>query len=266
MILYHGTDSKNLDSILARGLLPRKFTGNKVYGGEFASNDSFTYLTRWNPVAHAYSIDENSPLILKVDVDENDLYPDEDFIERELSWESIVKTGKAWEGKISEIDVSQFKDKWWLSYNVFGSVAIREVPPEKIVDHIVLDPSDFDYHCGLGAQGNQLIPNLKDHIHIADGNHVKRCIKRLEMLFNEGWDAVKKDILRERPSLALTLPKPTEQIRVRGRRLRVLLKPTYPFYVYICDEWKENFPIKFPTLDKNFSKLVQVPLNEVGGK
>lgn len=260
VILYHGTDSKNLDSILARGLLPRKFTGNKVYGGEFSSNDSFTYLTRWNPVAHAYTIDENSPLILKVEVDETDLYPDEDFIERL----HFMATGVP--GNTSAFDITEYKDQWKLSYERFGNVAIREVPPEKIVAHTVLDPSDFDYHCGIGAQGNQLIFDIKNELHFMSGNIVKKYIKRLDLLFSEGWEAVKKDILKERPSLALTLPKPTEQIRVRGKRLRVLLKPTYPFYVYICDEWKENFPIKFPTLDTNFSKLVQVPLNEVGGK
>jgi hypothetical protein len=253
MILYHGTDSKNLDSILTRGLLSRKFTGNQVYGGEFVSNENFTYLTRWNPVAHAYSIDENSPLILKVDVDENDLYPDEDFIERL----HFMVTGKS--GNTSDFDITEYKDKWKLSYDKFGNVAIREVPPEKIISHIVLDPSDFDYHCGLGAQGNQLIPDIKNELHFMRGDSVKKYIKRLDLLFGKGWDAVKRDILKDRPSLVFTIPKPTEHIRVRGRRLRVIFKPISPHFVYICDEWQENFPIKFPTVDKNFSKLVQVP-------
>jgi hypothetical protein len=262
MILYHGTDSKNLKSILERGLLPRKDTGNIVYGGDLASNENFTYLTRWNPVAHAYSIDENKPVIIKVDIDENDLYPDEDWLERELSLDSILATGKAWRGKPSELDISSNKDKWRESYQFFGNVAIRSVPPEKIVAHVVLDPSDFMYHCGLGAQGNRMVKDLKDQINFVDPLVVQKNLYRLELLFTKGWEAVKKDILKERPSLSLSLPKPTEQIRIKGKKLKVLFKPNLAagLSAYICDEWQENFPIKFPEADHRFSKLVQVPV------
>lgn len=263
MILYHGTDSKNLESILQNGLLPRKDTGQQVYKGGLASNENFTYLTRWNPVAHAYSIDENSPVILKVDVDENDLYPDEDFIERVLSWDSLVEKCKGLPINPSEIDITKYKDEWKRSWNLFGNVAIKHVPPEKIIAHVVLDPSDFEYHCGMGAQGNQMHKDLKNEIHFTDGATVKRYIKRLEMLFSKGWDAVKRDILKERPSLTLSLQKPTEHMRVRGIRVKVLFKPNpeYGINAYICDEWQEKFPIKFPMIDKRFSKLLQLPAN-----
>jgi hypothetical protein len=266
MILYHGTDSKNLESILANGLLPRKETGNIVYTGGLASNQDFTYLTRYNPVAHAYSIDENKPVILKVDVDENDLYPDEDYLERELTLESLCSTGIAWEGNPADIDISKYKDKWKESYLIFGNVAIKSVPPEKIVDHVVLDPNDFMYHCGLGAQGNRLVKDLKNEIHVVDPRFVQKILKRLDLLFAEGWEAVKRDILRERPSLALSLPKPTKQIRVKGKKLNVLFEPNLNagLPVYVCDEWQENFPIKFPEVDSRFAKLVQVPFNYKG--
>lgn len=259
MILYHGTDSKNLTSILTRGLLPRKFTGNQVYTGQFASNDSFVYLTRWNPVAHAYSIDENSPVIIKVDVDEKDLYPDEDFIERM----QFIETGKSEDP--TTINVRQYKDLWHKSYLVFGNVAISQVLPTQIVSHVVLDPADFSYHCGLGAQGNRLCSDLRNTVNVIDGQFVAKCLKRLDLLFTKGWEATKKDILRERPSLAWSLPKPSEQIRVRGSKLRVLFRPSIELglSVYICDEWQDNFPIKFPEVDKRFSKIVQIPISEV---
>jgi len=112
MILYHGTDSKNLQSILTKGLLPRKDTGKQVYDGNFTSNKNFTYLTWWNPVAHAYTANENSPAIIKVDVDENDLYPDEDFLERL----QFMKTGKP--ATTSSIDITQFKDIWISTFCV----------------------------------------------------------------------------------------------------------------------------------------------------
>jgi len=257
MILYHGTDSKNLESILRTGILPRKSTGNQVYQGAFASNPEFTYLTWWNPVAHAYSIDENSPVVIKVDVDEADLYPDEDFIERVL----FLKTGKP--GDPAEIDITQHKDEWLQSYKLFGNVAIRSVPPERIVDHVVLDPADFEYHCGLGAQGNQMVANLKDDFNLIDGVTVKKCAKRINMLFSHGWEAVKKDILKERPSIALSLAKPTDVIRVKGIKVKVLFAPNLRLglHVYICDEWIDNFPIKLKVFDKRFSKLVQIPVS-----
>lgn len=257
MILYHGTDSKNLASIRKNGLLARKFTGIQVYDKNFSSNENFTYLTRWYPVAHAYSANENFPIILKVNVDESDLYPDEDFIERL----KFMKTGKA--SNPTDIDITHYKDLWYQSYTLFGNVAIKQVTPDKIVDHVVLDPSDFEYHCGLGAQGNKMLLDIENQLHFMDGNVVKKYMKRIDMLFMKGWDAVKKDILKERPSLTLSLAKPTEQIRVNGTKLKILLKPNPKLgvSVFVCDEWQENFPIKFPMNDSRFSKLVQVPID-----
>jgi len=261
MILYHGTDSKNLDSILKYGLLPRKNTGQVVYTGGFASNEDFVYLTRWNPVAHAYSIDENKPLILKVRVNEDDLYPDEDYLERKLTIDSLLKTGQPWNGHPSDIDISQFKNDWKECFNKFGNVAIHSVPPEDIVSHAVLDPNDFGYHCGLGAQGNMHIKNRKDTITFIRSEKVKKYERRLDILFNAGWDATKRDIMKERPSLALDLAKPKDTIRVRGRKLPVLCEPNIQvgLHVYICDEWYDNFPY-YPCVDKRFLNLVQIPI------
>jgi len=255
MILYHGTDSKNLDSILSNGILPRKDTGNIVYGGDFASNEEFVYLTTWNPVAHAYSIDENKPVILKVDVNENDLYPDEDFLERV----NFIETGIP--GRTSDIDISQHKHMWEDSCQFFGNVATKRVTPENIISHVILDPSDFPYHTGIGAQGNRMVSDLKNTLNFTHKNTVNKYRGRLDLLFTKGWDAAKKDILRERPSLALSLPKPTEQLRVKGLKLKILFKPnpSLGLSVYVCDEWVDNFPIKFPEVDSRFSKLVQVP-------
>ena len=257
MILYHGTDSKNLDSILKHGLLPRKDTGNQVYTGDLASNADFTYLTRWNPIAHAYFIDENSPVILKVDVDESDLFPDEDFIERM----QFIETGCP--GDPGSIGISEYKDLWQQSYNMFGNVAIRKVSPDRIVDHVVLDPKDFNYHCGLGAQGNQLIPDLKNQIQFVDPNAVKKYIHRLDLLFTKGWPSVKREILKERPSLTMSLPKPTEKMRIKGKKIGIIFKPNLMtnLHVYVGDEWQENFPIKFPNNDIRFDKLVQIPID-----
>ena len=260
MILYHGTDSKNLDGILKHGLLPRKDTGNQVYGGHLASNKNFTYLTRWNPVAHAYSIDENSPVVIKVNVDDAELYPDEDFLERV----EFMKTGKP--GNPGSIDVAEYKDMWRKSYNMFGNVAIRQVGPDKIIDHVVLDPKDFPYHCGIGAQGNQLVSDMENSLNLIDGSIVKKYIRRFDLLFTKGWPEVKKDILKERPSLTLSLKKPTEKIRVKGKKLGLLFRPNMKLdlHAYICDEWIDNFPIKFPCVDLRFDKLVQLPIDFKG--
>lgn len=254
MILYHGTDANNLDSILKNGLLGRKHTGKQVFDGNLESNENFTYLTWFNPVAHAYSANEFSPAILKVDVDEKVLYPDEDFIERLI----FMKTGVP--GNPKEIDITQYKDLWEKSLKMFGNVAIPEVHPEQILDHITLDPSDFEYHCGLGAQGNQMHDDLENRLNILDISIPRKYAKRLEILFTSGWAEVKKDILKERPSLTLSLPKPTEKMRVKGKKLGVIFKPNPSLGLnnYICDEWVDNFPIVFSGKDPRFSKLVQV--------
>jgi hypothetical protein len=231
MILYHGTDSKNLASILARGLLPRKDTGNQVYHGDFASRDDFVYLTNYNPVAHAYSIDENSPVIFQVDVREEDLYPDEDFLERA----HYLTTGEL--GVAAGIDISKYKHLWEESLKLFGCVATRKVEAKDILGHVVLDGAHFELHCGLGAQGNT--NKSKDPTRLTFAENASVYMRRLHLLFEKGWEEVKKDILKDKPSVVMELA-PKQWVLFNGIKYGVLVEPREG--VYLLDEWQENVP------------------------
>jgi len=245
MILYHGTDSKNLDSILKNGLLPRKETGVQVHSGDFASRDDFTYLTSYNPAAHAYTLDENSPVIFQVDIPESELYPDEDFLER-LEY---MKTGVV--GKPAAIDISQSKDLWKASLEMFGSVAIRRVPVESIMKHIVLNPADFEYHCGLGAQGNMGLK--RDELHFEA--NAALYMRRLKLLFAEGWEEVKEDILKDLPSVVLGMT-PVKWVKAFGLEMGVLAELPGKVPLYILDAWREN--VASAVFDSRLSKFAQV--------
>jgi hypothetical protein len=91
MILYHGTSARRLHAIQRHGLLPRRTTGESNWSGNVASKEGFVYLTDACPVYFAVEAAlaaESTPadlLILKVDVDEGRLYPDEDFIARAVT-------------------------------------------------------------------------------------------------------------------------------------------------------------------------------------
>lgn len=259
MILYHGTDKTNLKGILAKGLLPRKETGKSVYQGKEASNKNFVYLTRFNPTSHAYTID-NLPVIIKVDVDPQDFYPDEDYIERMI----YVSTGV--NIPMCDIDVTKYKKLWQDSLHYFGCVAIHSVPKENIVAHVCLDPTDFNYHCGIGAQGNT---HVKDLTKLRLDTESGKYIQRLEILFTDGWEACKKDILKEKPSSVLKLNPPHSKITYKGTSYDVLL---FHSGTYVCDEWIDNIPERpnvpvkgafLKKLAKESSKLLLIPAKEI---
>ena len=83
MKLYHGTSSRLLQDILAKGIRPRgRRAGNWT---DYPSRSDMVYLTTAYPLyfaIHAARKDEKS-LILEIDtnlLDETKLYPDEDFL------------------------------------------------------------------------------------------------------------------------------------------------------------------------------------------
>lgn len=80
MLLAHGTSSKNLDDILKNGLVPR---GEKVScWEECPSHPDRVYLSNAYAFyfAHNFIKDDEDALIVEVDVDQKNLYPDEDFL------------------------------------------------------------------------------------------------------------------------------------------------------------------------------------------
>lgn len=86
MILYHGTSARHRSSIEQNGLMPRSATGvsnwAEPHDGLIESKDYLVYLTTSYPVYYALGAARNDDdlLIVEVDVDEKDLFPDEDFL------------------------------------------------------------------------------------------------------------------------------------------------------------------------------------------
>ena len=91
MLLYHGTSLKNLLKILSNGsITPRKGKGNWSKG--FISRKGFVYLTDTYPLYFAYTAakGKDKPVILEIEVDESEIYPDEDFIRYNISNEIFI--------------------------------------------------------------------------------------------------------------------------------------------------------------------------------
>jgi hypothetical protein len=82
MILYHGTTDKNLLDILSKGITPR---GSKEsVWGECPSRPDCVYLTNAYGFFYAGNVigEDGKMVILEVNVDKENLLPDEDFLEQ----------------------------------------------------------------------------------------------------------------------------------------------------------------------------------------
>lgn len=121
--LYHGTSSKFKDSILKKGLLPRKFTGNSNYkcidywgfNDIFESYDDRVYFT--NSLEKAKSLGElaleengGKLVVFEAEIDTENLVADED---------------------------SRMND-WYDSLNKFGTVAYVGIVPKEAINLIFI--------------------------------------------------------------------------------------------------------------------------------
>ena len=193
MILYHGTSARHLHAIQRHGLLPRQITGESNWNGEVASKEGFVYLTDAYPVYFAVGpalAAEEAPaadlLILKVDVDEACLYPDEDFI----AWAMTDGLqGVRQEEMNPFIDPRAHKGVWHLSLQYNGVVCTPEVLPERILDHHVIGRTETELIAELGLEP---MPTPLNYQFM--GNHYRRCI---EVLFEQGPEAALQ-VVRQR--------------------------------------------------------------------
>lgn len=170
MVLYHGTSTKHLPRILKEGLLPRSKSKNKGnWEGEIQSKPNLVYLTTAYPVyfamcAASEPLDQlgESPLhvaivkkpqdlvVLKVEVEDSDLYPDEDFIARQLHRQGDYPSLKLPE-VIKLTDPIDYKQFALASIDYNGIAAIRSVKPEQILDHVTIPHTDWMLILGIGG-------------------------------------------------------------------------------------------------------------------
>lgn len=116
--LYHGTSMESADSIMRHGFKDRVGAGKKNWDGVVLSKVGFVYLTRAYPFFYAMNAagGHERASVLKVVVDTDDLFPDEDYIR-----------GSGCLRK--RIALKHYKHLADASLKYLGNVAIR---PEKV--------------------------------------------------------------------------------------------------------------------------------------
>ena len=145
MILYHGTSARYLKRILKKGLLPRKLTGKSNWEGDVASKEMFVYLSKCYPVYFALAAikDDDSLLILKVDVEEAELYPDEDYISKCLHAHHDEFKDVHLRKINPHVALDDYKHHWVDSLKNNGLVSVKDgIPHDGIVDYVIMDPKE----------------------------------------------------------------------------------------------------------------------------
>ena len=215
MTLYHGTDAQYLDDILKNGIVPRGTSKGNWEHANLFSNPNMIYLT--DCYAFYYSgmqVNENQKdsLILKIEVDEDKLYCDEDLImqlseeDRKFAYKKIIMTNKKlrivsretskW-SKFKNKDgkhqhrffsdyIKYFKCDWESSLEHLGCVAhVGKIEPHQIKDYVVHDMLS----CLYSHDNSVTIANHK----------VKSDYQRAELkyLFDEPMDDRDRQALKE---------------------------------------------------------------------
>jgi hypothetical protein len=179
MILYHGTSTKHMDSILKNGLQPRTVTGNSNWSGKIESKSGFVYLSTAYPVYFAVAAareDHEQLLVLQVEVAKRDLYPDEDFVAYALHESGIQKFARMkLQDIIPLVNLEVYKSFAEKSLKHNGLAAVKFVPPTKIKGHVVID-----LHKNIQevmSIGGDAIPSPIPYMVL--GEHYRKCMKAL---------------------------------------------------------------------------------------
>ena len=186
LILYHGTSVIHLDAIWQSGLQPRRVTKQRSnWKGMLRSKPGFVYLTDAYPVYYALNpalrskAKEADIVVLKVEVEESRLYPDEDFIAWEIArGDNGFAVAEDVRQIIASVDPAKYQEHWRASLESNGVVCTPSVPPEDIVDSKAIEFKNLSLLMALGGDSAPIPINYRFM-----GDHYRRC---LEALFEEG--------------------------------------------------------------------------------
>ena len=160
MILYHGTTSRHREAIEREGLRPRHATGRASnWSGPVESKVGFVYLTDAYPVYFALAAaDEGEELLLvKVEVDEARLYPDEDFV----AYATSGSHGEHSRALIATIDPTEHQALWRESLAQNGIACTPSVGPEGILAFRTLSFDDTSRILELGGDASPTPMNYR---------------------------------------------------------------------------------------------------------
>lgn len=124
MILSHGTSLEHFDDIVRRGILNRELSGVDSNFEEYPSAMDRVYLS--NCYSPYFAMMHSSPMIVEVEIDEDRLYPDEDF---------LSQVNRDVENTLQYRDeVYGFQHLWKESLEHLGTVAcVGWIRPDQIV-------------------------------------------------------------------------------------------------------------------------------------
>jgi hypothetical protein len=116
IILYHGTSEANAKKIEKEG-----FILGKKYNWKIKSKKGFVYLSSAYAPFYAMNCDKNGNdlAIVKVEVDEEDLYPEDDFIMY------VLKKPVYTQEELDNINLEDYKHLWKASLKYMGNVAVK---------------------------------------------------------------------------------------------------------------------------------------------
>jgi len=116
MILYHGTSEENAKMIMKEG-----FTSGKSYNWEVRSKSGFIYLSLAYAPFYAMTtkLNKNKLALIKVEVDENELYPDDDFLM--LCLGKQIYTQK----DLDNVNIEMYKRLWKESLKFLGNISVK---------------------------------------------------------------------------------------------------------------------------------------------
>ncbi len=123
-ILYHGTSPDNADRIMRDGFKDRSRSGVSNWEGKVRSLKDHIYLTRAYPFYFASCATKkgDTASVIKVEVDVDDLYPDEDF----LKYAGIPE-------KEYRINIDGYRHVAMLSLKKLDNASIRAGAPIKVL-------------------------------------------------------------------------------------------------------------------------------------
>ena len=139
MKIYHGTHYKNLNTILKSGLTPRK--DKEGNWEKYPSHSQMIYLSLAYPFYFALSAGEkiSKGVVIEIDteqLDENNFYPDEDFVFQKL--EQQGQEG-AEHTDIKE-NIESYQEYWEMSLNCFGGFCYKgTIPPSAFTKYCIVD-------------------------------------------------------------------------------------------------------------------------------
>lgn len=135
LILYHGTSKKNALRIKKEGFVP-----DKIYNWKVKSKKGFVYLSSAYAPFYAMNTGNRKLALVKVEVDTNDCYPEDDFIMLALGKRTYTQN------ELDAVDLETYKYLWKKSLEYLGNVAVK---PNKIkvIGIKVFDGRGLIYKC-----------------------------------------------------------------------------------------------------------------------